>query len=256
MVGEEGRRLAEDEALLRKVQDEQAELIPTCKGLFVMIEPCRDNEKVLGFFRDLMAYAGKVTQSIKPDGALTSRFVMAGPSLIAGRPFICLSCFNRGFEMLEFALVYTKAQVLAVQYGLKIAKIDTTPDIETGRGAGNEGGVETSKNGRKIVGRITFPDGGKSRITAVVNDQFKDLSAVATIFIMMTAGVSGRTGKALGEFVKASLDANPKLLEAMAERASRMYQMEIVSTEVVEAKDLETQMHGKNSFAFWGVPES
>ena len=47
-----------------------------------------------------------------------------------------------------------------------------------------------------------------------------------------------------------------KLLEAMAERASRMYQMEIVSTEVVEAKDLETQMHGKNSFAFWGVPES
>ena len=86
---------------------------------------------------------------------------------------------------------------------------------------------------------------GKSRIP-LVNDQFS-LSAVAAIFIMMTAGVSGRTGKALGGFVKASLDANPKLLEAMAEGQQNVSN-EIVSTEVVEAKDLKLNARQKLAF--------
>jgi hypothetical protein len=256
----EGQRLAEDEALLRKVQDEQVELVPTAKGLFIMIEPCKDASKTADFFRDIMAYAGKVTQSITPEGVLTSRFAMVGPSCLNGRPFVCLSCFNRGFETLEFALVHTKARLLAVRYGLKIVKIDATPDFpgvreSAGSRDADESGVETSKNGRKIVGKITFPDGNKSKITAVVNDQFNNLSPVAIMFIAMTVGISGRTGKALGEFVRAALDTNPKLLELMAERAMKMYEMEIISVDSLGAEDLATLTHDEKSFVFRLVPE-
>lgn len=256
-----------DEAILRQVQDEQAELYPTAKGLGVILEPCEDALKVRSFFSDLAAYAGKVTQSIKPDGALTSRFVMVGPSTINGCPFVILSCFNRGFEILEFVLVFTKAQALAVQYGLRIAKVDETPDVQFAGAvgseaeiarAGEEGGVEVSRSGRKVVGRITLPDGKKSKITAVVNDQFNNLSAAAVISVMIIGLTSCMQGKDLGKTVRASLDVNLRLLELMAERANRIgvNQAEVISVETVASGDLERLMYGKKSFAVWSVPEA
>lgn len=256
--------LAEDEGILRCAQDEQGELVPTAKGLGIILEPCEDVSKIKGFIDELMAYAGMITQSITLDGKLTSRFVVAISSDLRRQPYVVLSCFNREFEMVEFGMVATKAELLAVKYGLRIVKINETPDVVEVEVAGEgakiahvreESGVEVQKNGRRIVGRIIFPDGRKCKMTAVVNNQFSRLSETAILSIMVIIGMSQMQGQDPGRVCQKFLSTNPKLVELMTRRNRRQYDIEVISVEDVPAENLEQLIHGK-SFAFLSEPEA
>lgn len=173
-------KLAERAAALARHPELQESVI----GLVIKVQPSNERS-IEAFFKSLMKKIGEMTGSVRPDGSLTPRFVLASSQDMQRDPWMNFMCFNRGLEVVEVEIAQIQAKLLALQHGVKILSMESYGDHQEAAARARDEQAELERRkGRKIMGKFSIPEMSQSYVVEIiVSGRFREFSARAVVCI-------------------------------------------------------------------------
>lgn len=163
------------------------ELQESVVGFVIKVQP--SERGVEAFFKGLMKKIGEMTESVRPDGNLTPRFVLAASQDMQHDPWMNFMCFNRGLEAVEIEIAQIQAKLLALQHGVKILSMESYGQEMEAAARAHDQQVELERRkGRKIIGKFSIPEMSQSYVVEIiVSGRFREFSARAVVCIAREA---------------------------------------------------------------------